>query len=709
MNPLIGNIPTGFGSANGTINMIELDPTVWHDFWITIKKDATNTGTHEVSVSVDGAAAQTFIVTSSTLDNFTGINTLFMGCGATDMSGAIDFKAFDFAPSILPAPAIPAAHWKLDGNAKDEYGQSDGTLVNGDASSYVESVEGQGQALDLGSGSPVRYIEVPDNDIIDFDTNSFTISMLVNIPDFMGAHELIYKGTNDAQWYAVALHDNSLNMYIDDNVTKTQWENPNIDQVMSAGAWNHIVAIRDREQDKLFIYINGQQLGSFDDVTEESISSSGLPLRIGTNAVEAVSAERLIDDIRLYNVALSPEQVSALYATYVPALPANLAAWWKLDGDATDEFETSDGTLVGGDAANYVEGLEGQALDLSIGTAPTYIEVADNPVVNIGTGEFTYSIFLKITDFSSNRKILHKGSTSDKWYALALNGNALSFAIDDGTNETSVVVDKANLHLYTDGWNHIAAIRDRIQDSIFLYINQRIVGSAKDNTDKSIGSTLPLIIGAGENKDVKFDGMLDEIRFYNEPLSLNDLKALSGKYGINSKYIPSSIADLTSITIIPATALMPAFNRNVTEYTAVLPAGTATFRVMALPADFKSKITGTGQYDISSGSVTVEIVVTAEDSVTIKTYTIDFSITGMDDIFGDGSAVIYNRLENCLFFINIDNISRVEIYNVAGMKLIERNDISDRMSLNGTNLKENAVYVVRIITDNENGVMKFVK
>ena len=76
--------------------------------------------------------------------------------------------------------------------------------------------------------------------VVDFDTASFTISMLVNVPDFAGDRELIFKGNNedaaDGHWVALALHGNSLWMYIDDKVTKTQLENPNIDQVMPAGA-----------------------------------------------------------------------------------------------------------------------------------------------------------------------------------------------------------------------------------------------------------------------------------------------------------------------------------------------------------------------------------------------------------------------------------------------------------------------------------------
>ena len=115
---------------------------------------------------------------------------------------------------------------------------------------------------------------------------------------------------------------------------------------------------------------------------------------MGTNRTEAASAARLMDEVMLFHAALSAEEVANLYATYVPQLPGNLKAYWKLDGDATDHFETSDGTLVGGDSANYVPGHTDQALDLSIGTDPTYVEVADNSIINVGMGEFTYSMLL---------------------------------------------------------------------------------------------------------------------------------------------------------------------------------------------------------------------------------------------------------------------------------------------------------------------------
>jgi hypothetical protein len=462
----------------------------------------------------------------------------------------------------------------------------------------------------------------------------------------------------------------------------------------------------------LIIYINGLEAGSINDICDQTISSSGLSLRIGTNRTETASAARQIDEIMLFHTALSAEEVANLYATYVPQLPGNLKAYWKLDGDATDYFETSDGTLMGGDSANYVPGHTDQALDLSIGPDPTYVEVSDNQVVNIGIGEFTYSLLLKVPDLTGSREILYKGSSGGTHYSLSLSGTDLSFAIDDGSNETSIVLENANLHLYDDGgWNHIAAIRDRIQDSIFLYINQRIAGAAKANTDGSIGSALPLIIGAGENMDVKFNGMIDEIRFYDEPIGLTDLQNLTRQYGIDPKYIPSSNADLRSLTIIPAATLNPAFDKNVVEYNVELPSGTTSVRVTALPDNFLSTVTGTGEVDVSSGSGTAEVVVTAEDGVTVKTYTINFTIvTGIDDARFANLIVVYNSIENSLVFVNRDDITRVEIFDITGSKrYVQENISSGRMNLGSANLESNAIYIARIYAGDAMSILKFVK
>jgi hypothetical protein len=191
-----------------------------------------------------------------------------------------------------------------------------------------------------------------------------------------------------------------------------------------------------------------------------------------------------------------------------------------------------------------------------------------------------------------------------------------------------------------------------------------------------------------------------------------DLVTLTNQYGIAEKYIPSSNAYLSTILLVPAAPLTPAFDKDVFEYTVELPAGTESVTVNAFPVDFTATFTGTGTVDVSSGSATVEIVVTAEDEITVLTYTINFIVggVGIDEALLADLQVIYNSVENSLNFINIDNVERVEIFSITGTKLyVQENISSGKMYLNSANLQNNAVYVAQIYAGDKFSVFKFVK
>ena len=108
MNKLNGTAVTGNvdmqGDEPGTVNILELDPTQWHEFWITIQSDATATGTNLVTVSYDGSLVEhKFCVTGGTGSDYDD-SYLAMGVGATPQSGAIDIDFFAYAPGVIPVP-----------------------------------------------------------------------------------------------------------------------------------------------------------------------------------------------------------------------------------------------------------------------------------------------------------------------------------------------------------------------------------------------------------------------------------------------------------------------------------------------------------------------------------------------------------------------------------------------------------------------------
>lgn len=109
MNPLNGNIPTEDvdPGEGGTPNYLAIgDATAWNEFVIAIAEGEL--GTHQVSISVNGADAVVFDVTAGAEDglenDLAGSNYIAMGCSGTGAQCAFDVDYF----SAIPEPATIA-------------------------------------------------------------------------------------------------------------------------------------------------------------------------------------------------------------------------------------------------------------------------------------------------------------------------------------------------------------------------------------------------------------------------------------------------------------------------------------------------------------------------------------------------------------------------------------------------------------------------
>ncbi|MBI3881087.1 MAG: immunoglobulin domain-containing protein [Verrucomicrobia bacterium] len=111
MNRLNGNSPAG-AAVESTTNaadnpIVPLDPTVFHEFWITIQSNGAAAGTHLVNVYVDGDLVGTNIhVTAGTNNSNGGSNFLALGLNQTAAVGAFDTDFFAYTTNVI-APAAP--------------------------------------------------------------------------------------------------------------------------------------------------------------------------------------------------------------------------------------------------------------------------------------------------------------------------------------------------------------------------------------------------------------------------------------------------------------------------------------------------------------------------------------------------------------------------------------------------------------------------
>ncbi len=77
--------------------------------------------------------------------------------------------------------------------------------------------------------------------------------------------------------------------------------------------------------------------------------------------------------------------------------------------------------------------------------------------------------------------------------------------------------------------------------------------------------------------------------------------------------------------------LSPAFNKDVTEYTATLPVDTTKAKILATAEDSTASITGAGEIDVVDGLNKVEITVTAQHGEK-KTYVINLTVEELDPV-----------------------------------------------------------------------------
>jgi hypothetical protein len=224
------------------------------------------------------------------------------------------------------SPKGMTGHWKLDETSgtiiadNSNYHQN-GAVINMPEATFTTGKFGNGlQYLNPVAASAVS---VPHAEQLLFNANSFSVSLWVKLTSGNSNYNagkdcyLIHKGQftdPGGKWYGIQLKDSVLTFAIDDASTKS-----NIDvSLKRATAFNifnnnfsHIVAIKDTAAKLIRLFINGVQAGSKTYTTSGTIGKANA-LLIG-NSLENKPFHDVMDDVRLYNYALTPAEIACLY------------------------------------------------------------------------------------------------------------------------------------------------------------------------------------------------------------------------------------------------------------------------------------------------------------------------------------------------------------------------------------------------------------
>ncbi|MFC3197853.1 LamG-like jellyroll fold domain-containing protein [Parapedobacter deserti] len=408
----------------------------------------------------------------------------------------------------------------------------------------------RGGAIHYTTTAPTGAIVVPAAAQNAFDQNSFTISLWMRgnentyTPSSNNAY-LIHKGAfasaEGGKWYGIQLHHNgNINFSIDDDVVKTDAGTNANDAGLFSGEWKHVVAVRDRDARKTRLYIDGELKAETDDRTEGGIAMPEMELTIG-NSRENRPYRDDLDDVRLYNCALTPEEIAKLFTP--PREELQPVAHYKLDETSGTVAHDSSphanhGTLRDFGGSPWIgDGKHGGAIHYTT-TAPTGAIVVPAAAQNaFDQNSFTISLWMRGNEntygptSATNAYLIHKGAFASaeggKWYGIQLhhNGN-INFSIDDDVVKTDAGTNANDAGLFSGEWKHVVAVRDRDARKTRLYIDGELMAETDDRTEGGIAMPeMELTVGnSRENRPYRDD--LDDVRLYNVALSPAQIKNL---------------------------------------------------------------------------------------------------------------------------------------------------------------------------------------
>jgi hypothetical protein len=311
-NPVPANGDTKIDPNNVVLSWIAGVSTDSHDVYLgTAFNDVNNAGIS--SPEFKGNRTVTNYDPCSNLDVNT---TYYWRIDEKNMTGTTKGNIWNFKTWLSRDPNL-VGWWKFDEGigtaANDSSGHNNNGTVNGDAVWTGGQING-GLNFD-GSND---YVSVPDNDNSLDMPSQITISAWVKVNNLSNYYEILYKGPSGTAWEVYPgnyefeiLKDSGRLEFEHQTGTGISCTNYISTSAVTAGAWQH-VAVTLKKGDSVKFYINGTPVGTSAQTTAFGILNDE-PIRIGTRKDSFGLFNGTMDDVRIYNRALSDAEIQQIY------------------------------------------------------------------------------------------------------------------------------------------------------------------------------------------------------------------------------------------------------------------------------------------------------------------------------------------------------------------------------------------------------------
>jgi len=164
---------------------------------------------------------------------------------------------------------------------------------------------------------------------------------------------------------------------------------------------------------------------------------------------------------------------------------------------------------------------------LSFDGTDDYINVGDNNSLDLGTGDFTFSAWIKLNALGDYNMIFDKGSGASRYSFLVWGDNRLAIHIEASFISSLTITDTE--------WHFVGVSCDRSGNATFNLDGKTDTVDISSKSSNDLTNTDDLRIGVRfDLGDHWFNGILADARIYNTALSEPNMRVLTSKINSDS-------------------------------------------------------------------------------------------------------------------------------------------------------------------------------
>ena len=471
--------------------------------------------------------SETYIIDISIPTTISEIKVNSIVVPVTGNSIDLDLDAVS-TKSMLSTESFPTDNllglWHMDENtgsvSYDSHGDNNGNIIGAE---WTPGISESCLNFDGNTGGLI----IPSNPNLNIDNDEISLSFWFKMNEVGNSGCFMFHNTK----YIVRMDNHGKVTFAIYNPTWNSITIPWSDRIIDTD-WHNVTAIYNGSDMKLYIdnvlFVSKETTGN--------LNTSSSDLYIG-NQSSTNFFNGLVDEAALYDRALSVSEINTIYST-IPNPDTggeSLVSWWPMDESSGNQVPDSqgqnDGVLAGG---TWVTGVVGNCL--SFNGESNYVDISNDETLNF-SNSLSIMAWAKTRDYKE-AKIAQKGDWDghgiggSKW-----NGWKGHIKIAGGSSKS---IEWTNGRPMLDEWYHIAITYDG--STLKMYVNGQLNNSSSVSGNLHVNSR-NASIGSDNGGQKFFNGLIDEVKFFNTALTSTEIQAVYNDQSVSSDTDGDGISD----------------------------------------------------------------------------------------------------------------------------------------------------------------------